>query len=56
MIAIWLVVNLFRIVEVGAGDGRLTYFLRNKFDELGFHNIDIIATDTGKMSREEEFY
>jgi len=39
--------NLYRIVEIGAGDGRLTHFLRKKFDELGYHNIDIIATDTG---------
>eukprot|EP00026_Physarum_polycephalum_P005941 Phypoly_transcript_05980.p1 GENE.Phypoly_transcript_05980~~Phypoly_transcript_05980.p1 ORF type:complete len:535 (+),score=71.85 Phypoly_transcript_05980:184-1788(+) len=39
--------KLYRIVEIGAGDGRLTYFLRKKLDELGHHNIDIIATDTG---------
>lgn len=41
-----IIVEKFKIVEIGARDGRLSYFLRKKFEERGETNIEIHATDT----------
>jgi hypothetical protein len=38
----------FTILEIGAGDGRLAYFLNNKLKEKGINSIQIIATDSGE--------
>ncbi|MFH1444295.1 MAG: hypothetical protein ABIG34_02810 [Candidatus Peregrinibacteria bacterium] len=38
--------NPVTILEVGAGDGRLTRALRDKLSELHLENVQLIATDT----------
>jgi len=39
--------QMLKILEIGSGNGRLSHFLREKFDEFGFYNIEIIPSDTG---------
>lgn len=44
--------KMLRILEIGAGDGRLSHFLRQKFDLLGYYDVEIIPTDTGSWDLE----
>ncbi|MBM4401765.1 MAG: hypothetical protein FJ044_00775 [Candidatus Cloacimonetes bacterium] len=46
--------ELITILEVGAGDGRLTHFLGQKLEEKGI-SVKMIATDTGEEGVESVF-
>lgn len=43
------------IVEVGAGNGKLSHFLQQALDEVAPGKIKIIATDNGFQKREQVF-
>lgn len=47
--------NPLTILEVGAGDGRLTHFLQEKMDELIPGKAKIIATDSGEYKISPDF-
>jgi len=40
-------VNRRVVLEVGAGDGRLSHLLKKQLELLGSHNTQVIATDSG---------
>lgn len=43
------------ILEVGAGNGKLTHFLREQFEKKKIENIKIIATDSGEWKIKAHF-
>ncbi len=47
--------NPFVILEVGAGDGRLSHFLRNKLEEKIPGKTKVIATDSGEWDIKKHF-
>lgn len=47
--------NPLLILEVGAGSGRLSYFLQKKLNELISGMVKVVATDSGKLNIKPEF-
>jgi len=47
--------QLVRIVEVGAGDGMLAHFLREKLADLSQENFELIATDKSPQGYNKEY-
>jgi hypothetical protein len=47
--------QIVRIVEIGAGDGILSYFLRKKLAELSPEDFELIATDKSPQGYNKEF-
>lgn len=43
-----------QILEVGAGNGKLTHFLKEQFEKNKIENIEIRATDSGKLMKSIE--
>ncbi len=48
-------VDKVTILELGAGDGRLTHFLKERLNEESIGMIDVVATDTGSWKIKQEF-
>ncbi len=45
----------FIVLEIGAGNGRLSYFLQQKLREKGVEDIHIVASDSGEWQIEPMF-